>query len=1253
MFSRSHSMSFRVASFAAVVAVLAMPMAVPHAALADTLSDLFGTPYDRIEVLEAGDSSFSSDEASSSDDEVSENDEANMDDGASAYDGAEGDDSFASSEDDIMLLSTSNNSISPRSMSGEMLYFCKWESGQNYNQGLSWGDGYHAMGYFQFDNRYDLGSFLYAVYSYNSSKYSALKVIGDTYKWNVSGTTYSNGAFTSLGNDLNNAWHACYNADPTEFSNLQNDWAYTQYYCASDGISGSLKAMGIDVDSRSDSVKSLVWGMANLFGKGGGKSYVEQGYYYGANWFIKNSGANGSMDDETFVTVLCDYIVNNVASRYPNQSQYWNGWRNRYRDEKSHYLEVIQKDDTAKRKALDELADANRDVLSDGNYVVRALCSFSGVLAVSGDSISDGANVLLSAANSTDAQTWAVSHDSAGYVTLINLKSGKALDVSGAVASQGRNVLQWTSTGGWNQKWIAVPLASGGVRLISGMGSSLSLDACGGRGNIGDNIEIWTSIDSGAQAFSFEATVTEREWLDDLASKNADTLKAGTYVVRALCSERGVLDVYGGSKQDGANVQLWSPNCADNQRWKVTVDKLGYVTLANVASGKALDAFGGTGTQGDNVIQWTPTGGWNQKWIAVAEGDGVRLYSAVHRGICLDSCGGFGRKGDNIELWGANGSKAQLFAFVNAYPSVSPCEEDVVDEGWYFLEPASSSGTSVDIYGGSRQKNANVQVWASNNMPNQAFRFSYSNGYFTVINSGSGLALDVAGSDVVTGANVTQWPNDSSYKNRQFSVMKNSDGTVTLINRATGLALDAGSGVSGSNVSACTPNGSNSQRFRLVAITSPIATGIYALGVDSDLTSVVDLTSSSAADGAGYVVWKYLGGLNQRWYIQEVSGKQGFYTIESLSSSKRLCANSDGTVSQRPAESGDNSQIWLAEFHDGYLSFASAAYPKKRLDVSGGGSISGTKIGMREESFSGSQHFVLIQASGDLPNGTYHVRAAADYKQLLDVSDASQADGASILSWVDNDGGNQKWNVSRNSDGTYTFTNCESGKVLDLAGSSIADGSKVIQYTSTGGANQRWKVQYVSGGWKITSALSPSVVLTIPGGAKNGSNICVSKDSSSLTQQRFTFAMTAYIPSNQKTMAWKAQNYFSGTNWLILADTTNNKVAVFSGSRGNWTIRKFWDCTSGAYNTPTVTGEFTVGSRGYSFGEEHGYSCYYWTQFYGAYLFHSVKYYANTRNIMDGRLGVNASAGCLRLQIDNAKWIYDTIPRGTKVVVYR
>lgn len=131
-------------------------------------------------------------------------------------------------------------------------------------------------------------------------------------------------------------------------------------------------------------------------------------------------------------------------------------------------------------------------------------------------------------------------------------------------------------------------------------------------------------------------------------------------------------------------------------------------------------------------------------------------------------------------------------------------------------------------------------------------------------------------------------------------------------------------------------------------------------------------------------------------------------------------------------------------------------------------------------------------------------------------------------------------------------------------------------------------------------------------------------------------------------MAAKAQNYWSATNYLILVDCTSNRTAVYQWDNGWYAIHE-WYCTTGANNC-TMKGQYTTNLKGYSFGS--GFTCYYYTQFYGNYLFHSVLYYQNSDRIMDGRLGINASHGCVRLDINNAKWIYDNIPRGTKVVTY-
>lgn len=129
-----------------------------------------------------------------------------------------------------------------------------------------------------------------------------------------------------------------------------------------------------------------------------------------------------------------------------------------------------------------------------------------------------------------------------------------------------------------------------------------------------------------------------------------------------------------------------------------------------------------------------------------------------------------------------------------------------------------------------------------------------------------------------------------------------------------------------------------------------------------------------------------------------------------------------------------------------------------------------------------------------------------------------------------------------------------------------------------------------------------------------------------------------------------AQSYYSSTNWLMLTDTGGCRTAIYYGHHGAWRPVKEWICSPGAPATPTVTGEFTVTGKGYSFG--NGFTCYYYTQFYGDYLYHSVLYYQNSFRVMDGRLGMHLSHGCVRLDIDNAKWIYDNIPYGTKVVIW-
>lgn len=128
------------------------------------------------------------------------------------------------------------------------------------------------------------------------------------------------------------------------------------------------------------------------------------------------------------------------------------------------------------------------------------------------------------------------------------------------------------------------------------------------------------------------------------------------------------------------------------------------------------------------------------------------------------------------------------------------------------------------------------------------------------------------------------------------------------------------------------------------------------------------------------------------------------------------------------------------------------------------------------------------------------------------------------------------------------------------------------------------------------------------------------------------------------------QGYYSATNYLIYVNATTNRLYVYTGSIWNWNLLYNWECATGTSVDPTTTGEFTTNFRGYSFGDNE-YTCYYFTSFNGPYYMHSTLYHAGTWSDLDARLGMNLSHGCVRMDTQNAQWIYNNIPLGTKVVV--
>ena len=283
--------------------------------------------------------------------------------------------------------SAGSSSLSSVSVSSEMKYFTKYESHSNYRQGFSYGDGYNALGYYQFDRRYSLIPFLTQVYNANPTKYSMLKAVIDRGSEVKSASSmYDSGSktLTELGELVQGAWYAAYDADPAEFSAFQDAYAYNSYYVPTERWLKS--ELGIDMSGRADCVKGMVWGLSNMWGTDGVKKVLR-----GANL------SNG-MTDREFVTALSAQMTDNIE-KYSSQTQYYKGWKNRYKNELNDCLAFIslhEAEDEAAGGAAGSTDDATNGAAGDSAGDVGGSAGDTGAGSGSdegaGDSAGSGSN---------------------------------------------------------------------------------------------------------------------------------------------------------------------------------------------------------------------------------------------------------------------------------------------------------------------------------------------------------------------------------------------------------------------------------------------------------------------------------------------------------------------------------------------------------------------------------------------------------------------------------------------------------------------------------------------------------------------------------------------------------------------------------------------------------------------------------------------------------------------------------------------
>jgi lipoprotein-anchoring transpeptidase ErfK/SrfK len=139
-------------------------------------------------------------------------------------------------------------------------------------------------------------------------------------------------------------------------------------------------------------------------------------------------------------------------------------------------------------------------------------------------------------------------------------------------------------------------------------------------------------------------------------------------------------------------------------------------------------------------------------------------------------------------------------------------------------------------------------------------------------------------------------------------------------------------------------------------------------------------------------------------------------------------------------------------------------------------------------------------------------------------------------------------------------------------------------------------------------------------------------------------------PKTQTNRSGPKKQYYQAKPFKIDVSIGEQKVRIY---KDNDVLQEFTVSTGSDNCTPL--GTFTIQTKGeWFFSEKYQQGGKWWVRFKGDYLFHSVPMDREQNIIPEeaAKLGTPCSHGCIRLEVEDTKWIYDNIPTGTPVFIH-
>lgn len=517
--------------------------------------------------------------------------------------------------------------------------------------------------------------------------------------------------------------------------------------------------------------------------------------------------------------------------------------------------------------------------------------------------------------------------------SIVNVNSGKALDVSAGNTADNSDISQYTPTPStyW-QEW-RIRYVGNGEYTIEDMHSRKFVT------NSSNNAAIYTENNASSQRFRIV--------------RNSD----GTYTFLSKSSNYNkALGAYNAGTSNGETVVFIDIDGSNNQKYYLNLsEEYGIInqrvySFVNLGNNEAIDVNAGNTATGSWIGRYTyyHDTPW-QRWQVIYAGNGDYEIKDMHSGLLL-SIPGSSASQTGAWIYPKDNTDGQKFRFqrntdgtvtifskssdykmalgwnggsLSQMPADNSANQkfNLILPGYVYNLQNVQSGRSVDVTAwGVTDGTLVSQFTRTKDGLNQSWLFNYvGNGQYEIMDMHSGKLLSVYGNSSGENASVCIWyDNDSS--GQRFSVLQNSDGTISLLSASSNYqkALSSPGQANGDLVVQQTYNSNdNNQKFYInIESTARVSEGEYAVRCYETLKYMQkdnnggDFAEQHLLDGDKDQIWRFEYSDSGGYYIINVAANKYLTSCNHNTNKKKL------TLENLFTDGNIDRQIWYFSVHE-------------------------------------------------------------------------------------------------------------------------------------------------------------------------------------------------------------------------------------------------------------------------------------------------------------------------------------------------